>query len=92
MKSDIELKKVLAEMLPKKVTFKAGSGFCWTLKPTDESYIPIFDNQVLDICNQVELSLDWNQYAIFIRELRKMLARTESASWQQRVTALEIAL
>lgn len=92
MKPDIELKKILSEMLPKKVTFKAGSGFCWTLKPTDESYISVFDNQILDICNQVELSLDWKQYAIFIRELKKMLVKTESASWQQRVMALESAL
>ena len=87
---DKELKEALAKMLPEKtVLLPYGTDdnkiLCW-----DFNKQPILNNELLDLCNQVELTLSWSEYSIFRKGLMNQLMRIESASWQQRVKSLAI--
>ena len=87
---DKELKEALSKMLPEKtVLLPYGRDdnkiLCW-----DFNKQPILNNELLDLCNQVELTLSWSEYSIFRKGLMNQLMRIESASWQQRVKSLAI--
>ena len=87
---DKELKEALAKMLPEKtVLLPYGTDdnkiLCW-----DFNKQPVLNNELLDLCNQVELTLSWSEYSIFRKGLMNQLMRIESASWQQRVKSLAI--
>jgi len=88
---DKELKEALAKMLPEKTVQTLPYGrednliLCW-----DFNKQPILNNELLDLCNQVELTLSWSEYSIFRKGLMNQLMRIESASWQQRVKSLAI--
>jgi hypothetical protein len=88
---DKELKEALAKMLPEKTVQILPYGrddnkiLCW-----DFNKQPILNNELLDLCNQVELTLSWSEYSIFRKGLMNQLMRIESASWQQRVKSLAI--
>ena len=87
---DKELKEALAKMLPEKtVLLPYGTDdnkiLCW-----DFNKQPVLNNELLDLCNRVELTLSWSEYSIFRKGLMNQLMRIESASWQQRVKSLAI--
>ena len=88
---DNELKEALAKMLPKKTFFLLPYGrddnkiLCWAFNKHS-----VLNNELLDLCNRVELTLSWSEYSIFRKGLMNQLMRIESASWQQRVKSLAI--
>jgi hypothetical protein len=88
---DKELKEALSKMLPEKTVQILPYGrddnliLCWDLNKQ-----PVLNNELLDLCNQVELTLSWSEYSIFRKGLMNQLMRIESASWQQRVKSLAI--
>jgi len=87
--TDNQLKAALAKMLPEKTVQLVPYGrednliLCWDLNKQ-----AILNNELLDLCNQVELTLSWSEYSVFRKGLMNQLMRIESASWQQRVVAL----
>jgi len=84
--TDEQLKQALAKMLPET---------CYMTQPDNKLLAwndgrLVLDTELLDLCNQVELTLSWSEYSIFRKGLMNQLMRIESASWQQRVKSLAI--
>ena len=90
MNDDFKLKEFLVERIPN-VYLYHGDMYYHAVE-NKRPHRLILDTELLDLCNQVEVTLKWKQYSIFKRELNNQLMRTESAVWQQRVKALKAAL
>lgn len=95
MKTDNELKQLLAKMLPEQICWFDEWGLHYTpieaQKRTemwlDGLLIEVKDTELLHICWLIEMQLDelWHVYAT---ELACSVNGSTSASWQQRTTAL----
>ena len=106
MKTDTELKQLLAKMLPDKVGYHKSIAsiqgdrdeFLWLDTDCDRlvfSNRKVLDTELLHLCWLVESKLADTNYVQYTNQLRYIciehaitLSRYQSATWQQRVTAL----
>jgi hypothetical protein len=96
MKTDTELKQLLAKMLPETVkydTFMSPPTLRWNHS------VMVRDTELLHLCSLVEAGLtedQWSTYSIALNQIAcriscgnlKTCGYTIAATWQQRVTAL----
>jgi hypothetical protein len=98
--TDTQLKQALAKMLPDLVEIdQDNKGLFWK----DDAYMIVLDNQLLNLCHLVWMTLDRKQrvhYSLYLREIvvndgghassfdEDIVACCENATWQQRVIAL----
>lgn len=91
MKTEEQLKKAMAEMLPERIRIRGRDEKILTWNEGRQSRFAVDDTELLSICREIELGLGYAEIIAYMGQLSqpgRFAFQFVTLSWQQRAEAL----